>query len=400
MSLPVRLLCITVILMAFSFFEIGCTTTQYVYKQPIKKLDNGMTQYDDPKIEKNLTGYGYVGSVLGSGIGGVAGYYSNLSVDHKIDKTTNTICGALLGGLVSAAVIIISDNGLPTRINEDNYKQWIQAVNRHSEYVSSKMNDSNMITSIVLIRSDADSSFHVKSIEDAKIFARCFPNSRYSSRVAQEASLGLKRQDLLEMTSIFPDSTQSMIVKRAYAERSSSINECMRVKTQYPEVGSSATSRAFFLFNQISVWEMKDTIKRYPFLTEQGDERMFSAVKDESGFKAYLSMFPNGKHVTSAKRSLDSTIVLDIENSTSIFDLQKIAEDSPHLNNLVEHRAAEIAIETRYYDDYLRLFPNGVSANRINALQEGRVKSIRAQVDQDLPVFKAVVLEINETQIG
>jgi hypothetical protein len=391
---------LTSILLVLGLLVSGCTTSIYTFKGPPKQIANGTIEFEEPQVKTGLNWLGYVGMAIGTGAGGFAGYHSNMSVKGEVDPTANAVYGGLAGGLLTVGLTFLLKGTQPS-LGPTMTETWLQHIDNNLRLVSHKLDDSNRVKAIIAIRADADTTFHIKTIEDAQIFNRLFTRSPYRTRAVDEAVMNIDRSKLPELLVLFPDDDK--VIKLACARRSRSIAECMNTISLYPEVREEAMSRARSLFDSLRYFSFAlDTFKQYPDLQEHGFDRLASLADDRVNYWSFLRAFPSSRFTNQMQEKLIQTIpswLNDIESldglKKGIVECAEIAKEIPGIANQIDNIVVPWVISNRLYDLYFEQFPNGRSMAKVLAAKDSLAKTIQEQTDRDLPMFRTVVSEFH-----
>lgn len=390
---------VTTIILALGFLISGCTTSTYTFKGQPKSLANGTIEFEEPQVTRKLNWLGYIGMAIGAGAGGVAGYHSNISIDGEIKPTTNAVYGGVAGGLITAGAILLSNDQPP--LGPATTGIWLQHIDSNLRLVSSKMGDSNRVKAIVAVRSDIDSNFRIQTMEDAELFSRMFPESPHKNHVIEIASWNIDRDKLPELIVMFPD--QAGIIKKVYAQRSPSITECMNAITLYPEVRETAMKRAHMLLSNLHDFiDALNALNKYPVLQEKGLDQLALMTDDRLAYRLFLKNFPTTKFTSEFQTKLVNSSDEWLKDARSVEGLKErivecaeIVKENPNIAGQIDDIITPWVISNQLYDLYFKYFPEGRSTSKIIAHKDSVSKTIQAQVDQDLPVFKTVVSEFH-----
>ena len=164
------------------------------------------------------------------GAGAYAGYntpliYRQTETGKEPIKAANAVVGAVVGAGVGFLFDQIAGR------NKSNYNidpnKWIQKANPEYRYIDEG------IDGYRFIHYSAERNYIVRSIEDVQNFRKVFPYSNYADDVVQQA-LKLKRDDMLVLLTLYPNSRYSNDIKVKYVAESLSFTEALNAAKEYP----------------------------------------------------------------------------------------------------------------------------------------------------------------------
>jgi len=273
-----------------------------------------------------------------AGAGGYLGYNSNLIQynDKNNEVQTSNIAGLVGGAIVGYGIgslinYIIFKQGQTFRINEKNggSEKWVRRYDKDYQLVPT--NGYGMM----LIRRDAEKKFIVKNHEDFVHFNRTFPSSNYYENVINQYIPVAKRNDLVEIIELYPQTKHKERILYEHIDRSTSLNDLLEGLDSYPGVYTKEEKKASSLVTNYHEFKLYHDRFGYNEYTENLILDIVNKTS-HSNLDNLIDLVPKSIHIDKIKYKF-------MVSSPSLAELLENNELYPHI--LSKRELQEIALD-------------------------------------------------------
>lgn len=349
----------------------SCNSFYSKYEGIPENENNQISKYNHPTLEKKINAWGWTinaGFSIGTAysayqfipIQGTKNFLNGNNINLS-DNSIRVIHGLTAGLLVFFANYFIMDYG-NTQISlstNDDAKEWTKYFNSSYIYV-----DFVPEKFIKIIPVNADSLYVINNLNDAKIFASVFPNSKFSESKINLARQVLSPAELSELVTLFPISKSSSQIKTDLFFNSKNLDEWL-----------------------LNTDNFKDFIVSYP--TSLIQSKLLTLVKD---FKDYKKLVESDPQYIS-KKFLDSLGMSLISSINDINVYKGISRDSTN-DSLLEKKGLNLLKSYTDIIDFKKLFPQNRKNKDLDLKAYSMISSIN-ELKQYIENFKSTIDSTN-----